>query len=405
MKLLRRVLCACSLLLIAGCAQMPRADLPPLLVLMSLDGFRTDYLNQEGAHNLRALAKQGMRAETLEPSFPSTTFPNHYTIVTGLRPDRHGVVGHAMEDPFIPGERFSAANEKAMTDPRWRGQAEPVWISAEKAGIRTGLMMWPGSEAPIQGVLAHDRRKFDDTITADARIDTVLGWLDGPPQERPRLLGIYFTDVDKAGHAFGPDSSQVAESVARVDTALGRLIAGLRTRGIAANIVVVSDHGMAETSPERVIRFNRIAPPTSYRLIATVPYAGIDAMPGQEKTLAAALLTTHEHMQCWRRGAIPMRFHYGHNRRVPQFVCLADVGWVILPGADGERFPKGTHGYDNAAPEMQAIFIAAGPAFNHGVVVPSFSNVNVYSLLTKLLALPALPADGSLAPFAPGLSD
>lgn len=403
MGLFRKLLCIFTLPL-AGCIQVPRAE-PPLLVLVSLDGFRADYLGQENARNLRTLAMQGMRANTLEPSFPSTTFPNHYTIVTGLRPDRHGVVGHAMEDPTIPNERFSSANAKAMTDPRWWGQAEPVWITAEKAGIPTGLMFWPGSEAPVQGVLANDRRKFDDTISADARVDTVLSWLDRPSRERPRLLAIYLTDVDKAGHAFGPDSPQVADSVARVDAALGRLTAGLRARGIAANIVVVSDHGMAETSPERVIRFNRIAPPTSYRLIASVPYAGVDAVPGEEKTLAAALLKKHEHMECWRKGDIPERFHYGQNRRVPQFLCLAEVGWIIVPGAEGERFPKGTHGYDMAAPEMQGIFIAAGPGFKPGVVVPTFSNVNVYPLLMKLLALPALPGDGSLARVNPGLRD
>jgi ectonucleotide pyrophosphatase/phosphodiesterase family protein 5 len=405
MGFLRMALCACTSLLVAACAQAPQAGPPPLLILVSLDGFRADYLNQKGARNLRALATQGMRAEALQPSFPSTTFPNHYTIVTGLRPDRHGVVGHAMEDPSIPGERFSSANEKAMTDPRWWAQAEPVWVTAEKAGIPTGLMLWPGSEAPIHGVRARHYRKFDDKITADARVDTILAWLDGPPQDRPRLLGLYLTDVDKAGHAFGPDSAEVSDSVARVDAALGRLMDGLRARGIAANIVVVSDHGMAQTSPDRVIRFNAIAPPASYRLIATVPYAGVEAMPGQEKALAAALLKPHEHMQCWRKGEIPARFHYGKNPRVPQFICLADLGWVILPGGDAERFPKGTHGYDNMAPEMQAIFLAAGPAFKRGVVVPAFSNVNVYPLLMKLLDRPALPSDGSLTPLASGLHD
>ena len=389
--------------LLAACAQIPASEPAPPLILISLDGFRVDYLNQDGARNLRALATQGMRAEALQPSFPSTTFPNHYTIVTGLSPDHHGVVGHAMEDPSLPGERFSSSNQKAMTDPRWWEQAEPIWVTAEKNQLRTGLMYWPGSEAAIRGVLAHDYRKFDSKVTADARVDAVLAWFDRPPQDRPRLVALYFPDVDLAGHEFGPDSAQVAGSVVRVDAALGHLVDGLRKRGIAANIVVESDHGMAATSAQRVIRFNQVAPPGSYRLIASVPYAGIEAMPGKEETLAAALLKPQEHMQCWAKGKIPARFHYGQNARVPQFICLADVGWMVLPGAEEARLPMGTHGYDNNAPEMQAIFIAAGPAFKPGVVVPTFNNVNVYSLLMKLLNLPALPSDGSLAPLASGL--
>ena len=382
---------------------MPRAD-PPPLILVSLDGFRVDYLDQDGARNLRALAAQGVRAEAMRPSFPTTTFPNHYTIVTGLRPDRHGVVAHTMEDASLPGERFGSANQKALTDRRWWDQAEPAWVTAEKKQIRTAVMFWPGSEAPIHGVLPGSYRPFDGKVPANDRVDVVLGWLDRPAASRPRMLALYLDDVDLAGHNFGPASAQVAESVARVDAALGRLTDGLRARGIEANIVVVSDHGMAATSAQRLIHFNRIAPPASYRLIATGPHAGIEAQPGAEPALAAALLKPQEHMQCWRKGELPARFHYGQNPRVPQFICIPDVGWFIVPGGEPDRFPHGgTHGYDNLAPEMQAVFIAAGPAFKQGVVLPAFDNVNVYSLLMKLIDVPALPSDGTLAPLAPGL--
>lgn len=404
MKLTANVLGACVLLLLlAGCAQMPRADPVPPVILVSLDGFRVDYLNLDGARNLRALAAQGVRAEAMHPSFPSTTFPNHYTIVTGLRPDRHGVVGHAMEDTSLPGERFSSANQKALNDRRWWDQAEPVWVTAEKNQVRTALMFWPGSEASIHGVLPSSYRPFDAKVSANDRVDVVLSWLDRPAASRPRMLALYLDEVDLAGHNFGPESAQVADSVARVDAALGRLTDGLRARGIEANLVVVSDHGMAATSAQRLIRFNRIAPPASYRLIAAGPYAGVEAQPGGEPALAAALLKPQEHMQCWRKGEIPARFHYGQNARVPQFICSADVGWLIVPGGETDRFPRGTHGYDNFAPEMQAVFIAAGPAFKQGVVLPAFDNINVYSLLMKLIDVPALSSDGTLAPLTPGL--
>ena len=392
------------LLVLAGCAQLPPAEPAPTMILVSVDGFRPDYLDLDGARNLRALAAQGVRAEAMHPSFPSITFPNHYTLVTGLRPDHHGVVDNTMEDPGIAGERFSLSNQKAVIDHRWWDQAEPMWVTAEKHDVKTAVMFWPGSEAAIHGVRPTDFRPFDSKVVANDRVDVVLGWLDRPLASRPRVLALYFDDVDHAGHTFGPGSAEVAASVALVDTAIGRLMDGLRARGIAANVVVVSDHGMAATSTQRVIVFSGIAPADSYRVVTMGPYVGVNAQPGQEGVLAAALLKPHEHLQCWRKGEIPARFHYGQNARVPQFFCSADVGWTIVPGGPKDRMPKGgTHGYDNMAPEMQALFIAAGPSFKQGVVLPPFDNVDVYPLLMTLIGVPALPSDGSLAPLAPAL--
>jgi predicted AlkP superfamily pyrophosphatase or phosphodiesterase len=391
------------LLLITACSHLPVTDSLPL-ILISLDGFRPDYLNQEGAGNLRALAARGIRAEELHPSFPTTTFPNHYTIVTGLRPDHHGVVGNTMEAPSLPGEHFSSSDQTSLIDHRWWDQAEPIWVTAEKHQIRTAVMFWPGSEAAVHGVRPSDYRPFNASVTADQRVDTVLGWFDRPATSRPGLVLLYLNDVDSAGHASGPDSVSLAESVTRADAALGRLTLGLRARGIAANIVVVSDHGMAATSPQRLIRFNRIAPPASYRLVVNGPYAGVEAQPGKETALEEALLKPQDHMQCWKKGDLPARLHYGQNARVPSFICIAEVGWFIVPGAENDKLPKGgTHGYDNMAWQMQAIFIAAGPAFKQGVVLPAFDNVDIYPLLMKLLNITPVESDGTLAPIVPGL--
>jgi ectonucleotide pyrophosphatase/phosphodiesterase family protein 5 len=409
---------ACILLswLVAGCAQTPTSattynaaqatgDNYVPLILVSIDGFRPDYLGRGVTPNLNALAAHGVRAAAMHPSFPSVTFPNHYTLVTGLRPDHHGIVGNKMEDPALPGLHFSVGSAEAVTDHRWWDQAEPVWVTAEKNRVRSAIMFWPGSEAAIHGVLPGEYRRFDDNVTPDARVDTVLGWLDKPAASRPGMLAIYFSDVDHAGHHFGPDSAEIATSAARVDAAIGRLSDGLRARHIKANLVIVSDHGMAAISAARSISLNQIAPPASYRAVTSGTYAGIDAQAGQEAALAAALLKPHEHMQCWKKEDIPPRLHYGQNARVPRFVCLADVGWIILPGSKDDKPPHGgAHGYDNLAPEMQALFIATGPAFKSGVVLPPFDNVDVYPLLMKLISLPALPSDGSLAPLEAGLT-
>lgn len=365
---------------------------------------RPDHLERGATPNLNALAGSGVRARAMRPSFPSVTFPNHYTLVTGLRPDRNGIVANTMEDARIPGVRFSLGNRAAVTDRRWWDQAEPVWVTAEKAGLRTATMFWPGSEAAIHGIRPSAWRPFDGKLPADARVDTVLGWLDRLASTRPGFLTLYFDDADHAGHEFGPDAVETTRAAAQVDEAVGRLMAGLRARNIAANIVVVSDHGMAGTSADRVERLDRIAPPSTYRLVTGGSYAGLEPAPGQDAALAAALLPPHEHMQCWRKGAIPARFHYGRNPRVPSFICLAEIGWLITSGEPRRPHAEGgAHGYDTMTPEMRATFIAAGPAFRPGVTLEPFDNVDVYPLVMRLMGVRALPSDGRIAPLLPAL--
>jgi predicted AlkP superfamily pyrophosphatase or phosphodiesterase len=309
-----------------------------------------------------------------------------------------------MEDTKIPGVRFSLGNKEAVTDRRWWDQAEPVWVTAEKQGVRTATMFWPGSEAQIHGVRPSQWLPFNGKLPASARVETVLQWLDQPEPARPAFLTLYFDEVDHAGHEFGPGDAQTTQAVARVDDAIGQLMAGLEKRHLAANIVIVSDHGMAATSSERLIELDQVTPPSSYRLVNGGTYAGIEATPGQESLLASALLRQHEHMQCWPKAEIPARFHYGHNSRVPAFVCLAEIGWLIFPNNNsGKKWQGGAHGYDNLAPEMQSLFIASGPAFKKAIVLPPFDNVDVYPLIMQLIGVTALPSDGVITPILPAM--
>ncbi|WP_394778574.1 ectonucleotide pyrophosphatase/phosphodiesterase [Undibacterium sp.] len=397
--------------LLASCAQpvLKSTDYAPV-ILISLDGFRPDYLNRGATPNLNALAATGALAEGMLPSFPSITFPNHYTLVTGLRPDHHGIVGNTMEDARIqPNSRFKLSDHGAVADRRWWDEAEPIWVTAEKQGIRTGTMFWPGSEADIHGVRPTKWLPFDGKLPPAARVDTLLGWLDGvpstaAPSSQFGFMTLYFDDVDHAGHESGPDAAQTTEAVARVDAAIGRLLAGLKARNINANIIVVADHGMAAISKQRVIRLDHVAPEGSFRTVTAGTYAGIEAAPGQESVLAAALLKPQDHMQCWRKADIPARFEFGHNARVSSFLCLADVGWMIATDEkNAERTSEGgAHGYDNAAPEMRALFLASGPAFKHVTLKP-FDNVDVYPLVMSLIGVKALPNDGNIAPLLPAL--
>lgn len=399
-------------LVMAGCvsqsqhalvAQADNSNYRPV-ILVSIDGFKPEYLGRGVTPTLNALAKDGVRAESMRPSFPSITFPNHYTLVTGLRPDHHGIVANTMDDKNIAGVRFKMSNKDAVLDRRWWDGAEPVWVTAEKNQVKTGIMFWPGSEAAIHGIRPSAYKAFDETVTPAARVDTVLGWVGQPAATRPGFLTVYFDQVDHAGHDFGPDTKEVTAAAATVDAAIARLVDGLRVRNINANIVIVSDHGMAATGPQRTIQLDQIAQPANYDVVVYGSFAGIEPRAGQEDAVAAALLKPHEHMQCWKKENIPARYQYGKHPRVPRFICSADVGWLVVPDAKAAaKANSGAHGYDNLSKEMQALFIANGPAFKKATVLPPFDNVDVYPLLMKLLRVPAQPSDGKIDAIQPAL--
>ena len=379
----------------------------PVTILVSIDGFRPDYLRQGNSPRLDALAAGGVSA-AMRPSFPSKTFPNHWTLVTGDRPDRHGIVANKMEDAARPGETFTMASD----DPFWWNGVPPIWVEAEKAGIRSATMFWPGANVQwggtrdpqwphdvTGGTRAQDWQQFNQTMPEVQRVNAILDWLRRPADIRPRFLTLYFDAVDTAGHRFGPGDTRTGAAVADIDRAIGMLVDGLKTLDQPANLVIVADHGMATTSSERTIALDRIAPPADYRIVETGPYAALEPQPGREAALRQALSQPHPHMQCWPKDQIPARFHYGRNPRVPAWLCLAETGWVIADKAPTIPMTGGAHGYDNMAPEMAALFVAHGPAFKPAAVLPAFDNVDVYPLLARLIGLSPHPSDGTAATF------
>lgn len=376
----------------------------PLVILISIDGFRPDYLARGVTPTLARLAAEGASG-AMRPSFPSKTFPNHYTLVTGLRPDRHGIVDNTMRDPVIPGVVFSMGNKAAVADRQWWDGGVPVWVSAERAGVKSGTMFWPGSEAAIQGVRPSLWRPFDQSVKADLRTDQVLAWLDLPKDERPRFVTLYFDDVDTAGHIHGPASPQVNPALERVDAAMKRLVDGLKARGLAANLVIVADHGMAETSRERVIVLDDILSPEVGTAQGWGAFLALYPAAGREADAETALLRPHDHMECWRKADIPARFRYGKNPRVAPLFCLPTTGWEIQQRARlaAVRPIAGAHGYDNFSPDMLAVFIGHGPAFRRGKRPAVFDNVDVYPLLMRLTGLKPEPSDGDLDELRPVL--
>lgn len=396
-------LCA-AMLAAAACATAPRKPAAPAAgaertILISIDGFRPDYLDRGATPALSALARAGVRG-AMQPSFPSKTFPNHYAIVTGLRPDNSGMINNTMEDPQKPGVLFEISKREIASDPDWWEGGTPAWVSAERAGVKTGTMFWPGADVEIHGASPGLFERYDQKLPDFARVDILLSWLDRPQEERPEFMTLYFDTVDTAGHLYGPDSPKTISAASQVDAAVGRLLEGLSARGLDAstNIVIVSDHGMAPISDDAVMALDARVAPEKLHAVWTGAFAGLSPMPGYEAEVEAALLGRADHGECWRKQDLPERFAYGSNPRVPAIVCLADTGWryetALLPvwrGAGGD------HGYDPQDPQMRAVFIAHGPAFRKGATLDLFNNVSVYPLLMRLIGVAPEAHDGDIA--------
>ncbi|WP_329743033.1 ectonucleotide pyrophosphatase/phosphodiesterase [Dyella sp. A6] len=378
------------------------APRPAPLLLISIDAYRADYYDRGLSPTLGMLAKTGVHADSMQPSFPSLTFPNHYTIVTGLRPDHNGIVNNTMFDPKLGA--FSLGNRKAVSNGLWWDEATPIWETADAHGLRTATMFWPGSGADIHGHHPDQWKPFDDSVTADQRVDQVLAWLDQPAARRPTFLTLYFDAVDHAGHRYGPHSTQVDDAIRDTDAALARLVRGLKQRHLyrRMNIIVLADHGMASVPLSHNVMMDKLIPLQDVHTVTMGIVAGFDPKPGHLHAFAAiehTLQQPQQHMHCWDKSRIPARLDYGHNARVPQLVCLADVGWRITTtrynATHQGRISVGDHGYDNADPRMQALFIAHGPDFREGIRFHAFPNVDVYPLMTHLLGIPARPNDGN----------
>lgn len=407
-----RVTVLAVLLWTAGCATTPSAAPTPStrhsVVLISIDGLAASALARGNTPNLDRLAAEGVHAAWMNPSYPVLTFPNHFTLVTGLRPDRHGIIHNSMRDDAVGG--FKVADKAAGADARW-WQGEPIWNTAEKAGLRTAIWAWPGNAAPIDGRRPTRWVPYSPEISSLERADQVAGWLTEPAATRPHLAALYFERVDNVGHDKGPDAPETLAAIREVDAAVGRIVQALDARGLrtSTDIVVVSDHGMAPVAPDQYIALEDMAAFEQAEAVSTGQVIGFNPRPGHEAAAGHRLLGRHDHYQCWRKQDLPARWHYGRHPRVPAIVCQFDEGWNALPAEQLQRVPKdrlnrGSHGYDNTLPSMRAVFVAAGPSFRRGATLPAFDNVDVYPLLATLLGLAPARNDGTAATFAPVLA-
>lgn len=402
---MRRLVSIVLLALATGCASRvpaPVAIERPLLIMVSLDGFRWDYDRKAPVPNLRRLAERGVRAEGLIPGFPSKTMPNHYTLATGLYPGDHGMVANTLRDP-VTGRLFERTNRAELEDPMWWG-GDPIWNRVQRAGMIAATMFWAGSEAPVGGMRPRYWREFDSNVPDAARIAQVLAWLDLPPAERPSMIAVYLNATDQMGHWYGPDSPQVREAIVDGDARLGELIAGLEQRQLfeRANIVVVSDHGMASTRQDQTIVADDYLAAADGDIIDINPTLGVVPRPGREDAVYQELVKAHPHLKMYRRADTPAHWRLRNQPRVPAVTGVADEGWVVLRRSEVASFWRrsptgGEHGYDPRLESMRGIFVASGPAFKRGAVVPAFENVHVHAIVAMAMGLPPGRTDGDAA--------
>lgn len=384
----------------------PIKDLKPTVILISIDGFRYDYLDKYKPENLNKLAREGVRAKWMTPSFPTKTFPNHYTVATGLYPQNHGIIENNIYDKGF-NTVFAMSKEEEVQNPRW-WLGEPIWVTAEKQGQRAGAYFFPGTETKIKGVLPTFWKHYDGKVPNEERVDTALSWFDLPVNERPTMYTLYFSDVDDAGHHSGPDSEETKKAVQKVDGVIGRLIEGLKAREIfgQVNLIIFSDHGMAAVNRNNATILDELIDTNlTERILWTYEIIQIFPKEGKEDEIYNTLKSKLRHAKIYRKAEIPKRLNYQNSPRIAPLIVSTDEGWITT---NRERFEKlkkdgelngvyGGHGYDNALKSMRATFIAHGNAFRKGIIVEPFQNIHVYNIMAKILRLKPAKNDGNFS--------
>lgn len=373
------------------------------VILVSLDGFRYDYPQKYGAPHLQAMATQGASApDGMLPSFPSLTFPNHLTLVTGLYPEHHGIVANSFFDPARTPDQnqtYVYTQSKTNGDGSWYG-GTPLWVLAEQQGMRSACLFWPGSEAEIQGKRPSYYLHYDDKLDDTKRVDQIIAWLNLPPELRPHFITLYLSNVDHAGHAYGPDSDEVRAAVHHVDDVIGDLQTKLAATKLPVDLVVLADHGMV-TLRGAPIDLSIFADLSDAHTEGSLIYAKDDA--AATKIYEQFKANPDARFSVYRRKDVPSDLHYDANPREGDPVIVSDKPYLFLakPSSSGSTL-KGSHGFDpKAMPEMKAIFFADGPDIEPGVQLRSFTNVHIYPFIAQLLGLDAPKTDGRIDLLAP----
>jgi len=365
----------------------PESLKSPYVLLVSIDGYRSDYTDLYSPPNLKQFREEGASAKGLLPVYPSKTFTNHYSIATGLYAENHGIVANTFYDPQRQ-EQYRLADRRTVEDGTWYS-GEPLWVATEKQGMLAANFFWPGSEAEIQGIRPTYFVTFNNKISHDDRITQIRKWLELPEERRPHLLTLYFSDVDTAGHEFGPRSNEVKNAVLKVDQTLGLLLEELETTRLPVDVFIVSDHGMEELDPVKVEYLDDYTDLKSVRIEGDGPQ--VLMYTNNHSTLDTVykdLKTKGKHFKIFKREELPAKYHYSKISRIGDLVVIADAPYSMGTHLTKFKVSKGNHGFDSdVTRSMQGIFYARGPHIKGKVVLEPFRNIHIYPLIMQILGL------------------
>ncbi|KAG7460736.1 hypothetical protein MATL_G00201980 [Megalops atlanticus] len=343
---------------------------PPPLLLVSFDGFRADYLKKYTFPNLQKFFSDGVLVDHLTNVFITKTFPNHYSLVTGLYAESHGILASFMYDPATK-KRFAIEND---TDPFWWNEATPIWVSAQNSGYKTASAMWPGTDIKIQNRTSTFFLKYDPLVTFQERVTNLTKWLT--QDQSVKFATLYWEEPDRAGHTYGPDNvTEMGRVLREVDDNVGYLVDALSTAGLwdKINVIVTSDHGMVQCSQDRLILLDSCLDARNYTVVDFTPVAAIIPISNATRVYNA-LNNCHPHMKAYLKAGMPDRLHYKNNERIQPIMLVADEGWTIVQRGKLPRL--GDHGYDNSLPSMHPFLAAHGPAFHKGKRFSTFNSVD-----------------------------
>lgn len=368
------------------------------LILVSCDGFRWDYVERFQPPNLKKFISEGVQAESMLSCYPSKTFPNHYSIATGMYPDRHGLVDNSYFDPE-KNEVYRIGDRQKVEDGSWY-KGTPIWVQAARSGMVTASFFFVGSEADVQGVRPTYYYHYDGSIPNDKRVEQVLDWLKLPEKERPHLITLYFSDMDDKGHRFSPDADAILENtLLKLDKSLGKLFEGVKQSKLPVNIIIVSDHGMVSVPLSQLLLIEQLEDKARYRVVNGGALVHFYLKDGVEaEAVYEELKAKEDHFKIYRTKEVPYFEIPPESPRWGDLMAIPDPGWYFvsqrvatLRKAEGQD-PLGEHGYDPEIRDLHGIFYAGGPAFKEGLTIGAFKNLHVYPLMCRLLGL-KVPAE------------
>ena len=372
------------------------------VLLISFDGFRWDYQSKTDTPNLDYFEKTGVKAKSVQTVFKTATWPSHFSLATGLYPESHGIVSNNMYDPVFD-EFFDMTN----TDPKWYNDSEPIWVTNQKHGGKSALVLWPGFNVKIRGsypTFAPKPQKKDNYgmpfISWSERINLTIRWL--AEKNPPNLVLLYFDEPDIAGHTWGPESKELKKTIRRVDDTVGEIIGGLRKHRLIdhVNIILTSDHGQAEASDKRQIILSQYVPREFYEGNDLVLSPLIWHHMGKRDLIYKKLKNAHPHLHVYYKHEIPKGLHYRNHRRIAPLLVLPDEGWFVEPSSEEQiyhgKWRVGTHGFSSLDKSMNSFFLAMGPDFRKGMLSDTFEQVDIYPMMCKIWGLEAKPNNGTL---------